>query len=104
MVVIAIVRVTLAPLPRGVTDSVWLFFWQVMEATTAVLMVSLTALRSAFGQENKASKCTPVYVNKANSRGEYTGELKTFVPLRSKSDEEAGHEVIDGQIRVTHQR
>ncbi len=55
MIIIAIIRVVLAPLPHDVTDSVWIFFWQFVEAAAAILMVSLTAIRSLFGQ-NKVEK------------------------------------------------
>ncbi|KAI9689399.1 MAG: hypothetical protein M1822_010050 [Bathelium mastoideum] len=48
MIVIAIVRVAAFLLPGHVTDTVWLFFWQTMEAAVAVIMVALTGFRSLF--------------------------------------------------------
>ena len=68
MIIIAIIRIAKAPLPNNATDTVWLFFWQFMEAAAAVLMVSLTAIRSLFGQQKieKASRNAPraqQYVN-----------------------------------------
>jgi hypothetical protein len=57
MIVVAIFRVSLAPvvLPsgRGTTDTAWLFFWQNIEAATAVIMVSITAFRSMLGQQQR---------------------------------------------------
>ena len=51
MIAIAIIRVALAPLPNNVTDTVWIFLWQFLEAATAIMMVSLTAIRSLFGRK-----------------------------------------------------
>ncbi|MCJ1245486.1 hypothetical protein MMC30_002690 [Trapelia coarctata] len=52
MMIIAIIRTALAPLPDNkVIDTSWLIFWEGIEATTAIIMVSLTAFRSLFGQE-----------------------------------------------------
>ena len=55
MIIIAIIRVTEASTAGGVTDTSWLFVWQSVEASTAVLMVSVTAVRAAFGQEKSGS-------------------------------------------------
>ena len=64
MIIIAIVRLALSTLPNGVTDVSWLFFWQGIEAATAIIMVSLTAFPGLFGQEgsrvsNKPKKYVP---------------------------------------------
>ena len=56
MVVIAIIRTSLAPLPNGIIDTSWLFFWQGIEAACAVIMVSLTSFRSLFGQQKKITQ------------------------------------------------
>lgn len=50
MIAIAIIRVALAPLGNDVTDSVWIFLWQSVEAAAAVFLFSLTAARSLNGQ------------------------------------------------------
>ncbi|KAL9133428.1 MAG: hypothetical protein Q9175_005391 [Cornicularia normoerica] len=68
MIAIAIIRVALAPLPNDVTDSVWIFFWQFVEAAAAIFMVSLTAIRSVFGHKKaeRSSRKAPLsqqYVN-----------------------------------------
>ena len=59
MIVIAIVRVALAPIPtlqgKRIPDTIWLFFWQSMEACVAMIMVSLTAFRGLYGQERARS-------------------------------------------------
>lgn len=60
MIIIAVVRIAFATSPSGSTDNVWLFFWQIMEATIGVLMVSITAIRSAFGREKIAFEVTTV--------------------------------------------
>lgn len=57
MMIIAIIRTALAPLPENqVVDTSWLIFWEGIEATTAIIMVSLTAFRSLFGQERMRSR------------------------------------------------
>lgn len=57
MMIIAIIRTALAPLPENqVIDTSWLIFWEGIEATTAIIMVSLTAFRSLFGQERMRSR------------------------------------------------
>jgi len=57
MMIIAIIRTALAPLPDNkVIDTSWLIFWEGIEATTAIIMVSLTAFRSLFGQERMRSR------------------------------------------------
>ena len=57
MIIIAIIRTALAPLPENqVIDTSWLVFWEGIEATTAIIMVSLTVFRSLFGQEVNRSK------------------------------------------------
>ena len=99
MIIIATIRVALAPLSQGVTDSVWLFFWQFVEAATAIIMICLTAVRSAIGQErNNSSREIPrakLYINMTssdrygNSGFKLTGvsaqETGDVVGLRQKS-------------------
>ena len=60
MIAIAIIRVALAPLPNNVTDTVWIFLWQFLEAATAIMMVSLTAIRSLFGRKKVEKKTNSV--------------------------------------------
>ena len=55
MIVMAVVRTALAPLPSGVIDTSWLVFWQGIEAATAVIVVSLSASRGLFGREGSRS-------------------------------------------------
>lgn len=47
MIIIACVRVAKL-YSHGFIDVTWLFFWQQMEASVAVVMISLTAFRSIF--------------------------------------------------------
>jgi len=54
MIVVAIIRTALAPLPNGVIDTSWLVFWTGMEAMVAIIMVSLTAFRSLFHGEDSS--------------------------------------------------
>ena len=55
MIIIAAIRFGLCEIPTrtgaSIPDTTWLFFWQAMEACTAIIMVSLTAFRSLYGQE-----------------------------------------------------
>ena len=54
MIVIASIRLGLCYIPTTdgstIPDTTWLFFWQALEACTAIIMVSLTAFRSLYGQ------------------------------------------------------
>ena len=54
MIIISIVRIAFVhiqlPNGRGAPDTPWLFFWQNIEAATAIIMVSVTAFRSMLGQ------------------------------------------------------
>ena len=60
MIAIAIVRVALAELPEGITDTTWLVFWQGIESCVAIITVSIVAFRSLLSpQGSKASKTTP---------------------------------------------
>ena len=74
MIVIASVRLALVNIPttggNSVPDTAWLFFWQAMEACIAIIMVSLTAFRSLYGQE-RARRTKGVgydYVNESSVR------------------------------------
>jgi hypothetical protein len=42
MIIIASIRLAFAVLPGTITDTVWLSFWQMMEATIGMSMVSIT--------------------------------------------------------------
>ena len=66
MMIIAIVRVAAGTLPGGVTDTAWLFFWQTMEAAVAVIIVSLTAMKSLIGV-NAATSSKKGLIYKPNS-------------------------------------
>ena len=46
MIIFAIVRATGVRTGNGSVDGSWSFFWQQMESSTAVTMISLTAFRS----------------------------------------------------------
>ena len=93
MIVIALIRVTLSPVksplaefmppgtPTVIPDSVWLFFWQELEACIAVLMVSLTAFRSMLGQESPRSrKGKGAYGNS----GSESGKRRSYVTRSEK--------------------
>jgi len=54
MIIIASIRVALAQLPGDITDTTWLCFWTNIEASVSIIMVSITAFRSLFGQEQKS--------------------------------------------------
>lgn len=64
MIAIAIVRVALSSVAskstaasssQAITDTVWLFFWQSIEAAIAIIMVSVTAFRSMLGQKQHST-------------------------------------------------
>lgn len=92
MVIIAIIRTTMAPLPNGVLDTSWIVFWQGMEAVVAVLMVSLTAFRGLFGdtvakrsaRKKGASAETPLF----NASAENGSKQKSAKKRHSLYDEE----------------
>ena len=124
MVVIAIIRAALAILPQRTTDTVWIFFWQTIEAATAVIMASVTTMFSLFGQEiaSRNSKRKSPQVDMVDARGGYdtlpTNPLiaptapeptlpksNTFVACGKKGlrNDEFSLEVVSGRgIRVTH--
>jgi hypothetical protein len=54
MILVAIIRLAYGNITlngRSTTDPTWLFFWQGIEASTAITMVSLTAFRSMLGKK-----------------------------------------------------
>ncbi|MCJ1245147.1 hypothetical protein MMC30_002348 [Trapelia coarctata] len=115
MIIIAIIRVTEAPITEGVTDSIWLFIWQSVEASTAVLMVSVTAVRAAFGHEKSGSaKRTPVHSGKTTSSVNGYNDTPThplaasrsYVPpgrMRERGSECSMEDLVDKRgIKVTH--
>ena len=60
MIIVAVIRYTLdaIPLKDGTTipDTIWLFFWQSVEACVSIIMVSLTAFRSLYGHEKARNR------------------------------------------------
>ena len=79
MIIIAIVRVAGSLLPGDITDTVWLFFWQTMEAAVAVIMVALTGFRSLFYTD-------PVKQSR-NGHGATYGNDHPLRPIINKVDE-----------------
>lgn len=115
MIIIAIVRVTSANLTEDVTDTTWLYMWQSIEASTAVLMVSVTAVRAAFGQERlNSSKKAAIQYGKTTSSVDGSGDLnsrplvamRSYVPpgrSRDRSEGSSFEELVEkGAIKVTH--
>ena len=120
MMIIAIVRVAASALPDGVTDTSWLFFWQTMEAAVAIIIVSLTAIRSLFGA-NAATSSKKALVYKPNGedddgqsrvRRQYNqiyptsfGTSSTARHFRTNDREENMEELtsFDRDIPVTHE-
>jgi hypothetical protein len=75
MILIAIIRYTLAQIPieggtTTIPDTIWLFFWQSIESCVAIIMVSLTAFRSLYGQERAKNQKGQGYdyVNESSGR------------------------------------
>ena len=123
MIIIAIVRVAAASLPGGVTDTAWLFFWQTLEAAVAVITVSLTVIRSLFGQNAAGSpRNTPLREkngqgmhNSTTTRDKYSrihaGSYDVVSNIRSTAQpsnqgrESDAHELslFDQDIHITHE-
>ncbi|MCJ1350998.1 MAG: hypothetical protein MMC33_000980 [Icmadophila ericetorum] len=59
MIIISIIKITLADLPDGQVDSVWGIFWLQAEACVAVIMVSISAFRSLFSTSNSRQPYRP---------------------------------------------
>lgn len=78
MIIIAIVRVAGSLLPGDITDTVWLFFWQTMEAAVAVIIVALTGFRSLFHTD-------PVKQNRSGQGATY-GSDHPLRPIMNTSD------------------
>lgn len=61
MIILSLVRVLLAPVKSPdpalapITDTLWLFIFQAVEAAVAIVMVSITAFRSMLGQKGHSS-------------------------------------------------
>ena len=55
VVIIAVIRGAGAILPGGEPDSIWLYFWQTMEAAVAIITVSLTGVRSLFHTDDSGA-------------------------------------------------
>lgn len=55
MIVIALIRVAMAPLTPTVIDTPFMFFLQILEAGIALVMVSVSAFRGLFGQAGAPS-------------------------------------------------
>ena len=124
MIVIAIIRAALATLPQRTTDTVWVFFWRSIEASTAVIVASLTTMFPLFGQEiaSRNSKRKSPQVDMVDVRGGYdtlptnpivaptnpeptVPKTNTFVACGKKGlrNDEFSLEVVSGRgIRVTH--
>ena len=82
MIIIAIVRAAGSLLPGGVTDTVWLFFWQVMEAAVAVIMVALTGSRSLFHTDLYTQrKSVPTYGSDNPLRTMHSGATNRYNKL-----------------------
>ena len=50
MIAVAIIRISAPLLPYATIDGVWFFFWVSLEASISIIMLSVTAFRSIFGQ------------------------------------------------------
>ena len=97
MIAIASVRLALCNIPTvsgdTVPDTTWLFFFQAFEACIAVIMVSLTAFRSLYGQERakRAGRHGYDYVNESKVgrrlRRSIMGPWKAKAPPGSSSEE-----------------
>ena len=101
--IIAIVRVAASTLPEGVIDTAWLFFWQTMEAAVAIIIVSLTVIRSFFAT-NAATSSKKALVYKSDGEDSNSqsrarrqhnqihptsfGTSSTATPVRSQDREE----------------
>ena len=84
MVIVTIVRVS--GLRNGSNlDPVWDFYWQVVESSIAIIMVSLTAFRSFFVQE-RARRSQP-------KRSWYQGVKQAWSSRSGGSSEESTHEL-----------
>ena len=59
MIVIEIVRVSSANLPHDQTDTVWAVYWCSIEASVAIIMVSMTTFRSIYGMHHTHRGSTP---------------------------------------------
>jgi len=80
MIIVAIVRVAVPPIAPGVADTTWIFFLQFMEASIALVMVSISAFRSILGQKSERSSARKA--SGYNSKGS-TGKSGVKTPAKS---------------------
>ena len=115
MIFMTIIRTSLAPLPNGIIDTSWLFFWQGMEAATAIIVLSLSAFRGLFGREGSRSskRSKPLVYRPSNSdnKGALGGDQNKYEglpeqPASTKAKHSAfsryrGGSVMDEETQVT---
>lgn len=79
-----------------IPDTTWLFFWQSMEACVAIVMVSVTAFRSLYGQEQsrKAKGGGYDYVNESSAKRNGLWRSRTGVPKPGHGAENWGEEEL----------
>ena len=86
MIIIASVRIALVNIPTRdgsmIPDTTWLFFWQSLEACVGIVMVSLTAFRSLYGQERAKNKKGDGYdyVNESSAQRNAARRLNISAP------------------------
>lgn len=88
MIAIAIVRVSLVKIgrtgaPATQPDNIWLFFWQNIEAATAIIMVSVTAFRSMLGQKSTTSKGSKSSKASKGSSTTSASGSRRWIPLKA---------------------
>ncbi|KAL8646828.1 MAG: hypothetical protein Q9226_006694 [Calogaya cf. arnoldii] len=58
-IIVCIVRIAGARYPNGLIDSAWMVFWLQLEASVAVVIISLTSYRSLFVKDKPTDKKSP---------------------------------------------
>ena len=102
MIIIQTIRLTASNLQGDVTDSVWVFFWCSIEASVAIIMVSLTAFRSLYGL-NAASRQNTSHTTQRRGQDTLSRRFsfsESTLPLRKLFSAMSSSSVVGSNQRV----
>ncbi|KAL8851146.1 MAG: hypothetical protein Q9221_003949 [Calogaya cf. arnoldii] len=75
-IIVSIVRIAGARYPNGLIDSAWVVFWLQLEASVAVVIISLTSYRSLFVKDKSTDKKSPKYHSTSYKRKLWSREKR----------------------------
>ena len=99
MIVFAILRISKTHSAKTV-DICWLAFWQYLEAGIAIIVTSVTTLRTVFTAQ-KRSRPLPVTTSRIYNVGKSAGNNKSILNTIVTSSSEESHLMVSGKTLVT---